>query len=1312
MKIFRDVKAVTQLTEFGRIVRIYNRLATALVTFESLWFTQWKNRIDMAKSGLRATLFVHHPVTNKIVVNSDERVLELIHEAKWLTRLEIQIPDSAMGIMQQEERFKSYKGHLELVLNEYKTVCESIPESLRDLFTPHIENVQQQLQPGLSTLAWNSMNIDAFLHQIHTATSKLKNIQEKVNDLMKNKVIGVIDIINNFCLYDNRLAFSQTWSPVEFREEMLESIKERSQQLHHNVATVVEGLQNVANLLSTKKGENNKKDKKMLLIVDEEEVQREKQKALLEESLVFRLIAFYRDQVFEAVLNAASRSLATLADASGCTGEIVRALSPGSEFSSECSTPRPYSRHETPYSRGGSAVSERPKSGMSALSNMTWSGDSTIAEVTNLQFEIQVKFSIPNIIVEPQLDVVQKAITDISTAIIEANKDITWLGIDGEEDFYPLITSDETIEQLKLQLACVIDEVDSHVNKHLFHFSYYNFLWKDDMHGNFSEFINADPGIRAIKREVERFLSIEKKVLGIPTLLPVGPVCLYTDPIKDALHGFAMAWKTKFATVLHEEAKKKLDNAVSYRENVRKRLEQYVQSLDQLNSSLHLLEDLRDMENKIDGIYLPIETMYSKLREFELRLPRHEVEEVDELREKWQELIELADQVREVLLKERRGAFEQELDKQVKTFVVEVIQFRNAFDAQGPSVPGIPPGEAVSRLQDFQGRYTMYDAKRKTLDSVSKLFGIPCKPFLELDKTGEELDLLSQLYGLFQKFIRFDNRFRDTLWADVDLEAASMEVETYWDECLALPSKLKDWDAYNDLKTKLQTYLEVFPLLHKLASKEIRNRHWLQVMQVTGSSFQLEANVFKLCHLLDIELIKYKTEIEEICRGASRELELEIKMRLTEEEWTEQVLNFEHYKKRGPMYLDKIFTERLLEQLEDAQALLASMLTSRYIGPLRDEAASWAEKLKEVAEVLELWLEVQDVWQYLEAVFSNSLAVKELPQEAKRFARNDKTWTKMMKRAFDTRNVLQCCYGGEVPRGVVLRHMHEELEICFKSLVGYLDNKRKAFPRFYFVSDSILLSILSRPNDLESVRPHLRSIFSQIHDVKLEKSTDGDDEELSSGRRPHTPGGSSPHDRTRTSSVISPLSNRTNTPPKIDKRLAQVHSLNPASLQNIPTMLPSEGLVDDVTVMDAKAVHSADGEILILQDEVKLTDGVECWLYKLKESVGKSLHEMNLSVIHDCNNSIVMDEWASKYPAQVCRMGMLYHWTKECEQGISDIKYDRKALQGTLRKYVTHTSKLSTVLSRGAWKTIDEVMLPVHKGRLECMVSVSSDQNI
>ena len=47
---------------------------------------------------------------------------------------------------------------------------------------------------------------------------------------------------------------------------------------------------------------------------------------------------------------------------------------------------------------------------------------------------------------------------------------------------------------------------------------------------------------------------------------------------------------------------------------------------------------------------------------------------------------------------------------------------------------------------------------------------------------------------------------------------------------------------------------------------------------------------------------------------------------------------------------------------------------------MREEAASWAEKLKGVGEVLDLWLETQDLWLDLEAVFSDQATSKELPQ--------------------------------------------------------------------------------------------------------------------------------------------------------------------------------------------------------------------------------------------------------------------------------------------------------------------------------------------
>ena len=109
-----------------------------------------------------------------------------------------------------------------------------------------------------------------------------------------------------------------------------------------------------------------------------------------------------------------------------------------------------------------------------------------------------------------------------------------------------------------------------------------------------------------------------------------------------------------------------------------------------------------------------------------------------------------------------------------------------------------------------------------------------------------------------------------------------------------------------------------------------------------------------------------------------------------------QVLAFEPHKHCEPFLLDKAFTEQSLvtsimyfavfsrgytNKYKLTETMLYESLVPlyscyRYIGPLRDEAASWAEKLKEVAEVLELWLEVQDLWQYLEAVFSNQITAR------------------------------------------------------------------------------------------------------------------------------------------------------------------------------------------------------------------------------------------------------------------------------------------------------------------------------------------------
>ena len=78
MKKFKNNKNITTTKEAKKIIRTYNKVARALIEYETLWQHAWCKSIEAAKSGLQATLIIRHPRSGMLFVNFDREILQLI----------------------------------------------------------------------------------------------------------------------------------------------------------------------------------------------------------------------------------------------------------------------------------------------------------------------------------------------------------------------------------------------------------------------------------------------------------------------------------------------------------------------------------------------------------------------------------------------------------------------------------------------------------------------------------------------------------------------------------------------------------------------------------------------------------------------------------------------------------------------------------------------------------------------------------------------------------------------------------------------------------------------------------------------------------------------------------------------------------------------------------------------------------------------------------------------------------------------------------------------------------------------------------
>jgi dynein heavy chain len=504
-----------------------------------------------------------------------------------------------------------------------------------------------------------------------------------------------------------------------------------------------------------------------------------------------------------------------------------------------------------------------------------------------------------------------------------------------------------------------------------------------------------------------------------------------------------------------------------------------------------ILKEIREKESSIEMEINPIVDMYDMLEHF---LPggymdKEEMDQKSVIRGLWRKLVDYAEEVTDNL-SDVQGIFKRQLLKDVKDFQVDVGVFRNEYIQNGPMTSGLQPTEAVERLKRFKELILIREKKLEVYAAGEELFGIRPTEYPELLKTKKELVLLDQLYSLYMDVVSTLKEYRVIPWKQV---ATNIQVMTdcfiiFDDRCKKLPKKLCEWEAYHVMRRDITDFMEILPLVTELSQECVKARHWEDIVKICGSPLPFDNDSLVFAAILDANLLKYKEEIEYICDSAQKQLKIENKIRDIKERWAGTSFEFGEWKTRNIPILRAYGV--VIEDLEESQLQLQAMLAMRHVIFFKEFVQLKLSQLSDTSDLLELWIKVQNLWMSLESVFTGGDIAKQMPIEAKKFAKVDKDWIKVMMKASEIGSVTGCC-SNELIRST-LPILFGELEKCQKSLEGYLEQKRKKFPRFYFVSNPVLLLLLSKGSDPYSIQPYYEKIFDSIHQVCHDLRPGGD----------------------------------------------------------------------------------------------------------------------------------------------------------------------------------------------------------------------------
>ena len=1109
---FEQEENLKKMPEYRKLVKQYNDTGVFLMKYELQVQDKFRNpRIRQIESMIAKPVLKSNNI-GELSLNFDPFFYNFLKENEKLCKLDIALPSVNQFLIKRKNWFFEFRDMVDMMLDNYYKAINGVVPDLKKLFTPHLNKVRSALDPGIADIRWTSHGWKDFTDRCLNDVEVFRDLVDRANDIYENRVEKILESMTRIELYE--VPKTDPWTLEVFLEKVKERSKDGAKELHKRSAMVEDAIEDLIALALEFKptGEVAESDLGSTIIAksprteDEEETDQKKKKSNilnlkgLDEDLeipinqpAYLLSVLDRHQI--AAVNSAAKEIRKnySKKVSDKLISLIRA------------TLRVLAKHFN------SVVGETPIQ----ETKMDFEEDNSAGDIV---FVLSTYLNLPNVEVKPSIDEVQNMLNQAGKIIVSVTKGVgQWRQIKKRADKPPgFIPSSESNKEkalynpMKVEKPLIEEQVSnffkivseskevtkgysmlssclSGLKLELSHFQSiwdkYSEIWTIDREESIADMSKTKPKLKHYEEELHKYKMVKSQLTTEKDEFRFGTILVSTKEFKTTLENEVLQWNNMLTKAVHMKYKREMDFIIAQITDLDRKLDRPINDLDDIRIIMETQKKIREIEIDLDMKIETVEEAFSLIAKYELQLSKEDTEKVENLQFNWLQLQTKAMDV-QILLLTVQEHFQRELITNLEIFQGECDSFVEDYHQNGPMQDGLSPKEASDKLQMFQNHFDALWRKHSSYSVGEDLFGLQHTEQPELNSIKKELNLLQRLYKLYNDVIDSVNGYYNILWQEINVEEINNELMEFGNRCRKLPKGLKEWPAFHALKKTIDDFNDICPLLELMSNKAMKYRHWQRIQTITGHTFDLERAGFALKDIMEAPLLQNKEDIEDVCISALKEKDIEAKLRQVTSEWSLQELSFQVFKNRGELLLRGDTTADTVSQAEDSLMVLGSLLSNRYNAPFKKQIQKWVTDLSNTNEILERWLLVQNMWVYLEAVFVGGDIAKQLPKEAKRFYKIDKSWQKIMTRAHETPGVVNCCVGDEFLRQT-LPYLQEQLEMCQKSLTGYLEKKRLMFPRFFFVSDPALLEILGQASDSHTIQSHLLSIFDNTASVKF-----------------------------------------------------------------------------------------------------------------------------------------------------------------------------------------------------------------------------------